>query len=87
MQKRHPKPPRSLEQANYGSWKSVSNASFHSFAGLVIRCRSLIAAGSVSTTERPEFRSGLSATFYTENFSKSSPDAAPQICACQPHTV
>jgi hypothetical protein len=31
--------------------------------------------------------SGLSATFYTENYSKSLLDAAPQIYAGQLHTV
>jgi hypothetical protein len=45
------------------------------------------AARSSSTTKKPELDSGLSATFYTENNFKSSLDAAPQICACQPHTV
>jgi hypothetical protein len=37
-------------------------------------------------TERPGCSPGLSDTFYYENF-KSSSDAAPQICAYQPHTV
>jgi hypothetical protein len=39
------------------------------------------------TTKKPELDSGLSATFYTENHTKASLDAAPQIYACQPHTV
>jgi hypothetical protein len=39
------------------------------------------------TTKKPELYSGLSATFYTENRAKSDFDAAPQIYACQPHTV
>ena len=47
----------------------------------------VLAAQGFSTTKKPELDSGLSATFYTENKSKSSLDAAPQICACQPHTV
>jgi hypothetical protein len=46
-----------------------------------------LAAHGFSTTKKPELYSGLSATFYTENHSKSSLDAAPQIYACQPHTV
>ena len=49
--------------------------------------RPSLAARGFSTTKKPEFYSGLSATFYTENYFKSSLDAAPQICACQPHTV
>ena len=47
----------------------------------------VLAAQGFSTTKKPELDSGLSATFYTENKSKLSLDAAPQICACQPHTV
>jgi hypothetical protein len=39
------------------------------------------------TTKKPELYSGLSATIYTENNSKSLFDAAPQIYAYQPHTV
>jgi hypothetical protein len=39
------------------------------------------------TTKKPESHSGLLATFYTENNSNSSLDAAPQIYAYQPHTV
>jgi hypothetical protein len=40
-----------------------------------------------TSTKKPELDSGLSATFYTENYTKASLDAAPQIYACQPHTV
>jgi hypothetical protein len=42
---------------------------------------------AISTTKKPELDSGLSATFYIENNFKLPLDAAPQICACQPHTV
>jgi hypothetical protein len=42
---------------------------------------------SFGTTKKPEPNSGLLATFHTENNSKSFFDAAPQIYACQPHTV
>jgi hypothetical protein len=53
-----------------------------------VNCHSpALAARSSSTTKKPDFDSGLSATFYTENYFKSSLDAAPQIYACQPHTV
>ncbi|HOX55817.1 MAG TPA: hypothetical protein PLC99_02920 [Verrucomicrobiota bacterium] len=54
--------------------------------GRLLKWRALLQAGA-STTKKPEFDSGLLATFYTENNLKSYLDAAPQIYACQLHTV
>ncbi len=42
---------------------------------------------NLHTTKKPELDSGLLATFYTEKHTKFTLDAAPQIYACQPHTV
>src|ERR1017187_7624330 len=74
LRQSHPKAPPRLHQ---GSTKAPPR----------LHQGSTKATPSSSTTKKPELDSGLSATFYTENYFKSSLDAAPQICACQPHTV